>query len=156
MADEKTEEKHEKEVEKREEKLEEKWRRDPLGSITGAFILIWIGVLLLAQNMGFLSSLTTILDNLGVPAPGMALEWIPFVSARGVQLFLFGAGAIVVVEIILRLLIPKFRRGIFGSLIGAVVCFSLGLGNWEVIWPLVIIAVGLSILVGALTRRRTF
>ena len=154
MADEKTEEKNEKEVEKREEKLEEKWQRDPLGSIIGAFILIWVGVLLLAHNMGFITSLTAVLDSMGVPSPGLALEWIPFVTPRVVQLFLFGAGAIVTVEVILRLLIPKFRRGIFGSLIGAIVCFALGLGNWQVVWPLVIIAVGLSMLVSALTRRR--
>ena len=153
MADEKTEEKQEKEVQKREEKLEEKWQRDPLGSITGAFILIWAGVVLLAHNMGFIAPLTGVLDRLGVPAPGMALEWVPFIIPRGVQLFLFGAGAIIVVEIILRLIIPKFRRGIFGSLIGAIVCFALGLGNWQAIWPLMIIAVGLSILVSALTRR---
>ena len=67
---------------------------------------------------------------------------------------LLGAGVIVVFEVILRLIIPAYRRGIFGSLVGAIVCFALGLGRWQVIWPLIIIAVGLSILIGALTGRQ--
>jgi hypothetical protein len=155
MANEKTEEKQEKDVEKREEKFEEKWRRDPLGSIVAALILIWAGVVLLAHNMGFISALTGVLDMLRVPAYDLPFEWyVPFITPRGVQAFLLGTGAVIVVEVILRLIVKAYRRGIFGSLIGAVVCFALGLGNWEVIWPLVVIAVGLSILVGALTGRR--
>jgi hypothetical protein len=51
MADEKDEKEekerheHEKDDEKREEKSpEEKWRRDPVGSVIWACILIWAGV----------------------------------------------------------------------------------------------------------------
>lgn len=155
MADEKTEEKQEKEVEKREEKLEEKWQRDPLGSIIGALILIWAGVVLAGHTMGFISSLTAVLDSLGVPAYDLPFEWFfPLITPRGLQVFLLGTGVIVSFEVILRLIIPTYRRQIFGSLIGAIVCFALGLGNWQVIWPLIIIAIGLSILIGALTGRR--
>ena len=155
MADEKTEEKQEKEVQKREEKLEEKWQRDPLGSIVGAFILIWVGVVLLAHNMHFISSLTGVLDRLRIQGYILPFDvHIPFITPRGVQVFLLGTGVIVLIEVLLRLVIPTYRRGILGSLIGAIVCFALGLGRWQVIWPLIIVAVGLSILIGALTGRR--
>ena len=148
-------EKQEKEVQKREEKLEEKWHRDPLGSIVGAFILIWAGVILLAHNMDFISALSGVLDRLGIPAYNLPFDVsIPFITPRGLQVFLLGTGVIVVVEVLLRLIVPSFRRGIFGSLIGAIVCFALGVGNWQVIWPLVIVALGLSIQIGALTGRR--
>ena len=155
MADEKTEEKQEKEVEKREEKFEEKWQRDPLGSIIAAAILIWAGVVLLGHTMGFISSLTAVLDQIGVPAYDLPFDWFfPLITPRGLQLFFLGTGVIIAFEAILRLLIPRFRRNIFGTLIGALVFFALGFGNWQVIWPLVLIGFGLSILVGALTSRR--
>ena len=60
--DEKQEKFDEKELEKQEEKsadeknYDEKYRRDPLGSIVWALILIWVGLVLLAQNMGYLNN----------------------------------------------------------------------------------------------------
>jgi hypothetical protein len=155
MADEKTEEKQEKEVEKREEKLEEKWQRDPLGSVIAAIILMWAGVVLLAQNMGYASTLTGILDSIGFPEWDLPFDWtFSLVGWRTLQAFLLGTGVIVVIEVIIRLIVARFRRNVVGSFIGAIVCFAIAFGNWEVIWPLVIIAIGLSILVGALTGRR--
>jgi len=50
-ADEKTHEKQE------EKSWEEKRRRDPLGSIAWAVILIWAGVVFLASNMNLLETL---------------------------------------------------------------------------------------------------
>ena len=62
MPDEKTEEKNEKELEKREEKsAEEKYRRDPLGSIIWACILIWAGVVLLLNQLGYLDQIKDLL-----------------------------------------------------------------------------------------------
>ena len=61
--DEKQEKSDEKELEKQEEKstdeksYEEKYRRDPLGAVVWALILIWAGLVLLAQNMGTLDKL---------------------------------------------------------------------------------------------------
>ena len=50
-------EKDEKSSEKEREKSEEKYRRDPLSAVIWAAILIWAGVVLLLDNLGYLESL---------------------------------------------------------------------------------------------------
>ncbi len=56
---------------------------------------------------------------------------------------------------IIRLIVPQFRRRIFGSLIGAVVLIALAFGSFEVIWPLILIAIGASVLLrGLFTKRK--
>jgi hypothetical protein len=133
-------EKDEKEVQKHDEKqdekgMEEKYRRDPLGTIESAVFLVWIGAVFLARNLGAL--------------PEGDRFWM--------VLFL-GAGGIVVLEVLLRLLVPEYRRPVGGSLVFAAaligVGIGFGIGNWSIIGPLVLVAVGLSILVGGRSRRR--
>ncbi len=149
--DEKQEKQEEKELEKHEEKsadeksYDEKYRRDPLGSIIWALILIWVGVVLLAENMGFL-------DRLGIRLTFAKLPFeIPFIGDSWSLIFL-GIGVIVLFEIAIRLLIPDFRRPVTGSVIFAIVCFGLAIGSWNLIWPLILIAVGASILLRGLFR----
>jgi len=84
---------HGKEDEKQAEKGDEKWHRDPLSAIVWAAILIWIGVVLLIGNMG-------LLDNLSI-------------LGRRVEAWSFGflgAGAIVLLEVVVRLLVPTGGR----------------------------------------------
>jgi len=72
-------------------------------------------------------------------------------------LILLGAGGILLVEVLTRLLVPAYRRPIGGTLILAFVFIGLGLGNivsWDMIWPLILIAIGLSIVMGGLLRKR--
>ena len=136
-------EKDEKELRKQEEKspeeksYDEKWRRDPLGSLIWAFILIWAGVVWLANNLGFFED-----RRFG----DVDLPWeLPFETAAWTVFFL-GAGALVLIEVGVRLLIPAYRRPVLGSLIWAIVLFGIALGNWTIIWPVILIAVGASIL----------
>jgi len=137
--DEKDKEQGEKEEEKRSEKeeksREEKWRRDPLSAIAWAAILIWAGLVFLADNLRLLA---------GREIPVWAVIFI-------------GAGAIVLVEALARVALPEYRRGVTGSLIGGIVFIAIGLGfliGWQVVWPLVLIAIGLAILLGGLLWRR--
>jgi hypothetical protein len=154
--DPKMEEKEEEKVqEKEEEKTEEKESQDALSAIVFALILIWAGVVLLAHNFGFLGVFEDLLAPLPLGKLDLPWEEISFFNATAWRLFFFGAGALVLVEILIRLVVPEYRRRVFGSVIGAIVLIAIGLGSWNLIWPLVLIAVGASILLrGILGRRR--
>lgn len=151
MPDEREEKFDEKEREKSEEKApEEKWRRDPLGSVIWALILIWAGVVWLLDNLNQL-------DNLKNRLTPPGLEWLPMgVGVWG--LILTGAGVLLLVEVLIRSLVPAYRRPVIGTIILAFVFLGLGLGNlvsWGLIWPVILIAIGLSIILRGLTARRS-
>jgi nitric oxide reductase large subunit len=150
MPDEKFDEKA---LEKREEKtpeeksFEEKRRRDPLGLIIWAIIFIWAGVVLLANNLGYLNWL----QFQGRFFPGAEYQG----ATNAWSLIFLGAGVILMFEVLIRLLVPDYRRPVGGTLILALVFIGIGLGNffgWGIIWPLIIIAIGLSLIVRALVR----
>jgi hypothetical protein len=144
---------YEKMDEKEVEKQEEKWQRHPVGAVIGAAFLIWIGVVLLASNLGFMSVFTDLLDRLSIRPYELPFD-VPFFSVRMLQVFFLGAGVLMLFEIVIRLLLPSYRRQMGGPFIGAVAFFALGLGHWSIVGPLVLIAVGVSILLGGFHRRR--
>lgn len=141
-------EKEEKEREKREEKtVEEKWRRDPLGAIIFGVILIWAGLVFLADSMGLFKGIT--FRNL---FPGVETT-----QPEAWTVALIGAGVILLIEAAIRLAVPAYRRPIGGTLVLAIILIGVGLGNivtWEVIWPLIVIAIGLAVLLGGFWRRK--
>jgi hypothetical protein len=156
MADEHDEKFDEKELEKREEKSheekswEEKWQRDPLGSMVWAMILIWAGVVFLASNMGWLDRWVT----RAIDIPGFQI-FADFANAW--SFVLIGAGVIIVIEVIIRLLVPAYRRPILGSLIFAVILIGIGAGDlwdWGLVWALVLIVLGVSAIMRGLMRKR--
>ncbi len=134
--DEKQEEKRREEEEKEEKNRGEKWRSDPLGAVTWAGILIWAGIALLIGNIGLLDRFEK-LDAWG---------------------FVFiGAGLIVLLETCIRLLVPAYRRPVTGNIILAIILLAIGLGDlisWGIIWPLVLIGLGLFVLARGLGWRR--
>ena len=68
---------------------------------------------------------------------------------------MLGAGVILLAEVAARLLIPDFHRRVGGSLIVAAVFIGVGLGNffgWDLIWPFILIAIGVSVLLGGVAR----
>lgn len=136
MADEKFDEKA---TEKQREKsVEEKWSRDPLSAIVWAGILIWAGLVFLAANLGWLDALVAQSD---LPGALANLEAWPIV--------LIGAGLIILLEVVIRLLVPAYRRPVTGSLIFGIILIGLGLGDlidWSILFPVILIAVGLSVL----------
>ena len=131
-------EKQEKEEkDKKDEKnWEEKWRRDPLGGAVWAAILIWAGLALLAENLGLLAR---------------------FERLEAWAIILIGAGLILLLEVVVRLMVPAYRRPVMGTLILGVILIAVGLGDlltWDLIGPVILIAVGVVILLRVLLRRR--
>jgi hypothetical protein len=153
---EKEEKSDEKDMEKREEKSpeeknwEEKYRRDPLGSIIWALILIWIGVVFLAANLNYLDRLV----GTAVHIEGLGFL-DKFVSAWSVVLL--GMGVILLIEVLIRLLVPAYRRPVTGTIILAVIFIGISLGDlvkWDLIWPVILIILGVSFLMRGLLRKK--
>ena len=143
------EEKDEKELNKHDEKTEE---GDALSSIAWAFILIWAGFAFLASNLGWFSRIGLEIGRY------WSFSNIHSLSDLGVwNLIALGAGVILIFETLARLLLPSFRRHIGGTLITGIVFIGLGLWGWHswtVLWPLILIGVGVSVLVSGLLRKK--
>jgi len=134
----------EKDVQKQEEKgseeksWEEKWRRDPLNAGTWAVIIIWAGLVLLMDNLGLLAR---------------------FEIREAWGLIFLGAGVILLLEILVRLALPDYRRPLTGNIIFAIAALGGGLSildlfDWQIIWAVALIAIGLGVLVQGIVRRR--
>jgi hypothetical protein len=129
-------EKNEKEEEKHEKSWGEKWRRDPLNAVAWALVLIWGGLVLLGGNLGLYDSIELI---------------------DGYELFFFGAGLILLGEVLIRLLVPEYRQPVIGTIIISAVFLAIGLGglfSWGVIWALALIGAGGYVLYRGLLRRQ--
>ncbi len=139
MSDQQTGEKEEKEGQRREKEEKErgeKWRRDPLSAIVWAAVLIWAGIVFLADNLGLFA------------LPEKLQSW---------GIVFIGAGLIVLLEALVRVLMPEYRRPVLGTIIFGVVLIGVGLGDlvsWVLIGPLALIAVGVAILLRGFLGRR--
>jgi hypothetical protein len=132
-------EKDEKGQEKQEEKgqgLDEKYRRNPLGFVTFALAVIWLGIFLLLQNQDVFAK-----------------------TDKGWAIFVWGLAVLAVVEVGLRLTIPRWRQPVVGRVIWAAIWVGVGVGlwsqgNWEIVGPIVLIAIGVAMVVGRALPRR--
>lgn len=153
---EKDEEKQEKEAEKTDEKSpqeksaeeknwDEKWRRDSVNAASWAAIFIWAGVVFLIDNLGIFERL---LQQLGGSAVSKAIgPW---------GLVLVGAGVIVIFAAAFRLVVPEHRRPVFGSFLLGIILIGIGLGElftWNIVWPVLLIVLGISILIRGFIKR---
>jgi hypothetical protein len=132
MSERPRDEKEEKDEKGREESWDEKWRRDPLTAVGWALLLIWAGLVLIADN----------LDLFGT-------RWDAW------PVIFIGAGVIVLLGVLIRLLVPAYRRPVTGSIIFGFILLGIGLGEltrWDVVGALVLIAIGVSILLSRFIR----
>ncbi len=146
----------EKDREKREEKSseekssEEKWQRDPLSAVIWALILIWAGLVFLMDNLGILDSIQTS----GGIIPGLDVE----VDLGPWAIILTGAGVIVLLEALIRVLVPAYRRPVGGTIVFGFILIGIGLGNllnWSLVFPLILIGLGLSIILRGFMRSKS-
>jgi hypothetical protein len=130
-------EKDEKDRGEREWDKGEQWSGgDALGPIIWGLIIIFAGLAFAAVNLGM-------------------YPWLTWENVWSV--IFIAAGLLFVLEVIIRILMPTYRRPIRGRIILAFVALAIGLGGligWEVTWPLIIIAVGLAIVIGVFVRPR--
>jgi len=130
-------EKDEKDRGEREWDKGEQWSGgDALGPIIWGLIIIFAGLAFAAVNLGM-------------------YPWLTWENVWSV--IFIGAGLLFVLEVIIRILMPTYRRPIRGRIILAFVALAIGLGGligWAVTWPLIIIAVGLAIVIGVFVRPR--
>jgi hypothetical protein len=139
----------EKNEEKTEEKSwEEKWQSDPLNSVIWASIFIWAGIVFLLSNLGYLDSLLRETFNLtGISYLDNVIQAWPLV--------LVGAGVILLIGVLIRLLVPAYRKPILGQVILALVFIGIGLGdlvNWGFIWAVILIIAGIAIITRGIRR----
>ena len=144
--DEKEEEKTEEKTEEKggrsrnEKNWDEKWRRDPVNAVTWAALFIWAGLVLLADTTGWGHD--------------------TFHSGWNAWAFIFtGAGTIILLSALFRLVMPVYRRNIAGGLIPGAIFLGIGLSwfnDWkmDVIWPVILIIIGLAIILSGIFRRR--
>jgi hypothetical protein len=142
--DEKTEEKYEKE----DQKHAEKTNQDPLSAMAWALILIWAGLSFLASNLGWLDQ---------IPNQFLLPEGFQIQGLGTWSVIALGAGVILFVEALIRTFVPAYRSSTGGSYFLAAIFLGIGLNGifgWQLIWPLVLIGLGLAALASAFFRHR--
>ncbi len=142
--DEKAEENHTTE----ELKHVEKSSLDTLSAVVWALILIWAGLVFLASNLGWLEQL-----RLSLRLPGE----IEFPDFHPWSMVALGAGVLLLIEALIRVLLPAYRSNAGGNLLLAAIFLGIGLNgifSWQLVWPLVLIALGLIVLGKALIQRQ--
>lgn len=131
------EEKSREEDEKQHEKDEKGRGRDPLGALIWALILISAGLIFLAES------------------PMRLVDWERFGGAWNA--IFVAVGLILLFEVVVRLLVPAYRRPVAGTLVFAFIMLAIGAGGfvgWELTGPLILIAIGVATLLGGLLRGR--
>ena len=103
-----------------------------MDTIGWAVVFFWGAFVLLADNTGFASN----------------FQW----WGDGWSVFIAGAGVIVLVGTCFRLFMPEYRRGIAFGLIFGFVLLAIGLDGWSLILPLMVAAIGVSILFKAFSK----
>ncbi len=119
---------------------DEKRRRDPVASLGWALVLIWAGVVLLADNFD-------LIDQINIDFIADLQPW---------SIIFAGAGLIVLALAVVRLLVPEYRGPVTGNIIFGFILVGVGLADtvgWGIMAALILIALGISSLLRGFTKR---
>ncbi|MGC9347981.1 MAG: hypothetical protein ACP5JG_07580 [Anaerolineae bacterium] len=109
-----------------------------LDALIWALVFVWAGVVLLLENLGYLDAITF---------GAFDMRWdLPFRDTVWTLIFL-GASALVALDVLVRILVPVYEHSILGYLILMVVLFFVGVGHVELIWPTILISLGLGLII---------
>ena len=114
-----------------------------LDALIWALVFVWAGVVLLLENLGYLDAVAFGAFDMPWNLPFRPTVW---------TLVLLGAGTLVAVDILVRVVIPAYRRNVLGYLILMFVLIFLGLGRVELIWPTILISLGLVLIIRHVRR----
>jgi hypothetical protein len=143
--DEKAEEKYH---EKEDEKHEEKSHNDPLSSLVWALILIWAGLVFLGENLGLLDVVVADPIQIGEITINQIGTW---------SMIFLGAGVLIFLEGVVRTFVPAYRSSTGSDFFLAAIFLGIGLGGligYSLVWPFILIAMGLATLASAMIRRQ--
>lgn len=107
------------------------WRhRDPVARAMGGMILILLGVIFFITQNGM-----------------FGVTWANMWGA-----FLIGLGGLLILQALVRLVMPEYRRGVLGLIVGGLVLIAIGTipyggAAWAQWWPLALIALGIALLI---------
>jgi hypothetical protein len=119
----------------KQEKQEKGQPGDILSTLSWGAVFVVAGIIFLSSTLGLVPNLTF----------GYAWSFV-----------FLAAGVIFLIEAVIRLAVPAYRRPVTGTLILAFIALAIGAGGtigWGNVWPLLIIAIGIIIIVGQFLRR---
>lgn len=133
--------------EKEEKKHEKKSNNDRLSSLVWALILIWAGLVFLGDNLGLMDTIVVDPIQIGDITIQQIGTW---------SMIFLGAGVLVFVEGLIRTFVPAYRASTGSDFFLAAIFLGIGLGGligYSIVWPFILIAMGLATLASALIRK---
>ena len=134
--------------EKEEQKHKEKSHNDQLSSLVWALILIWAGLVFLGDNLGLMNAIVADPIQIGDITIRQIGTW---------SMIFLGAGVLVFVEGLIRTFVPVYRASTGSDFFLAAIFLGIGLGGligYSLVWPFILIAMGLATLASAMIRKR--